>query len=64
MASASGDKTLISWEELASEGGLLAVRRTKVPGGWLIYVSNGYHHHGGLTFFPDPGHDWDGSSLP
>jgi hypothetical protein len=39
------------------------MRRAKVPGGWLIYASDGYHHHGGLTFYPDPDHRWNGSSL-
>jgi hypothetical protein len=44
--------------------------RAKVPGGWLIFVF-GYDWHqgnsygfGGLTFYPDPEHDWDGNSLP
>jgi hypothetical protein len=39
--------------------------RSKVPGGWLIAAisttDRGCH---GLTFFPDPEHKWDGSSLP
>ena len=54
---------VVIWEELESVGGLLAVRRAKVPGGWLVYASNGYHHHGGITFYPDPEHRWSGSSL-
>ena len=50
--------------------GSLMVSRTKVPGGWLVYV---YDHsetdlrgwaHGGLTFYPDPEHEWSGSSIP
>jgi hypothetical protein len=54
----------IVWEDLASSGhGNLSMRRAKVPGGWLIYASDGYHHHGGLTFYPDPDHRWNGSSL-
>jgi hypothetical protein len=34
-----------------------AIARAKVPGGWLIA--------GGatLTFYPDPEHSWDGSSV-
>jgi hypothetical protein len=38
--------------------------RTKVPGGWLV-VSQ-FHIGGahGLTFVPDPKHEWDGGSLP
>ena len=54
----------IIWEDLDSSGhGHLAMRRAKVPGGWLIYASDGYHHHGGMTFYPDPEHRWNGSSL-
>ena len=56
---------LIVWEDLESSGrGHLAMRRAKVPGGWFVYASDGYHHHGGLTFYPDPKHEWDGCSLP
>ncbi len=54
---------LVDWEELRSSGGLLSVFRTKVPGGWLVYVCNGYHHHGGVTFYADPSHSWNGESL-
>ena len=61
--SAATSERAIVWEELESVGGLLAVRRAKVPGGWLIYASNGYHHHGGMTFYPDPEHRWNGSTL-
>jgi hypothetical protein len=33
--------------------------RAKVPGGWLIAAASGT----GLTFYPDPRHEWDGTSL-
>ena len=33
--------------------------RAKVPGGWLIAAGSG----AGLTFYPDPGHEWDGTSM-
>jgi hypothetical protein len=33
--------------------------RAKVPGGWLIAAGSG----AGLTFYPDPSHQWDGTSL-
>jgi hypothetical protein len=33
--------------------------RAKVPGGWLIAAASGT----GLTFYPDPDHQWDGTSL-
>lgn len=47
------------------------MQRAKVPGGWLVYVfGHGYSFrsrsiwgHGGLTFYPDPEHKWDGNSL-
>jgi hypothetical protein len=58
------EKGLVVWEVLESTGGLLAVLRAKVPGGWLVYASNGYHQHGGITFYPDPEHRWTGSTLP
>ena len=36
--------------------------RAKVPGGWLVGV--GYNNtFSGVTFYPDPQHTWDGSSL-
>lgn len=54
---------LVEWEELKSSGGLLSVYRAKVPGGWLVYVCNGYHKHAGATFYPDPTHSWSGATL-
>ncbi len=53
----------MEWEEVRSSGGLLSVYRAKVPGGWLVYVCNGYYHHGGVAFLPDPNHDWNGETL-
>jgi hypothetical protein len=50
------------WEVLnTNEFGTL-MRRAKVLGGWLVYASFGAG--GGLAFYPDPEHVWDGSSLP
>lgn len=53
------------------------VRRAKIPGEWLIqfyeydYASGPRYHQsawgygfGGITFIPDPKHEWDGGSLP
>jgi hypothetical protein len=54
---------LIDWEQLESTKGL-TVLRIRVPGGWLVYASNSYHHHGGMTFYPDPDHRWQGGTLP
>ena len=49
------------WEKLANNEFLMLTRRAKVPGGWLVYVAIG--SGGGVTFYPDPNHTWDGSSL-
>ena len=34
------------------------IRRAKIPGGWLVAIRDE-----GITFVPDPGHEWDGSSV-
>lgn len=44
------------WEDLKSD---VRMRRAKVAGGWLVAVTGA-----GLTFYPDSGHEWDGTSLP
>ena len=36
------------------------VYRAKVSGGWLVLVAD---NATGLTFYPDPEHNWDGGSL-
>ncbi len=40
--------------------------RTKVPGGWLVLWTGGDlgRPHAGMTFYPDPKHEWKGNSLP
>jgi hypothetical protein len=42
--------------------------RAKIPGGWLVLMQK--HNvryrgwgYGGITFVPDPDHEWDGSSI-
>ncbi|MCX6586411.1 MAG: hypothetical protein NTX13_07515 [Acidobacteria bacterium] len=45
----------LQWEPLSSS---IPASRAKVPGGWLISITNG-----GMTFYPDPNHSWDGASL-
>ena len=53
------------WHKLdsSSAGGeffkLGDVYRTKVPGGWLVMITNNAR---GLIFYPDPEHNWDGGS--
>lgn len=37
----------------------VALLRAKVPGGWLVATASG----AGLAFYPDPTHQWDGTSL-
>lgn len=51
--------------EKASRGG--AIWRARVPGGWFIAWRENYYDvetANGLTFYPDPKHEWDGNSLP
>jgi len=43
----------LPFEALSSN--IKGLSRAKVPGGWLIASSNG-----GVTFYPDPDHSWDG----
>jgi hypothetical protein len=52
----------LKFEKLDVDSTLSArVSRAKIPGGWLlIAVSNS---GGGLTFYSDPHHKWDGNSL-
>jgi hypothetical protein len=37
------------------------MNRAKVPGGWLVIATS--NSGGGLTFYPDPQHKWDGGSV-
>jgi hypothetical protein len=37
------------------------LRRAPVPGGWLVTLR--LNEGGGLTFVPDPHHEWDGGSV-
>ena len=61
---------VLVWETVKSEGmekeifapTAPATLRAKVPGGWFVQVSAGAG--GGAFFYPDPEHNWDGSSLP
>jgi hypothetical protein len=47
----------LQWEPLSSSH--VPLLRAKVKGGWLIAAGSG----AGLTFYPDPGHEWDGMSF-
>jgi hypothetical protein len=46
----------LHWERLNSSD--FVVRRTPVPGGWLVYAGSG-----GVTFLPDAKHHWNGGSV-
>ena len=53
----------MKWERLKSELGVLQyLQRAKVPEGWLIVVVAG-GATGGITFYPDPKHEWNGDTL-
>ncbi|HEX6750286.1 MAG TPA: hypothetical protein VF092_23535 [Longimicrobium sp.] len=53
---------MLTYETLESNSALFVTLRTAVPGGWLVVVDADYGT--GVTFFPDPDHAWDGSSVP
>lgn len=53
---------MLKWEKLATDAKGLALYRSKVPGGWLLWAHYG-KAPGSLTFYPDPKHKWDGSSA-
>lgn len=49
-------KAKLQWEPLDSSD--YALLRAKVPGGWLVVMAGA-----SVTFYADPEHQWDGSSL-
>jgi hypothetical protein len=49
-------KAKLQWEPLDSSD--YALLRAKVPGGWLVAMAGA-----SVTFYADPEHQWDGSSL-
>jgi hypothetical protein len=51
------------WEIVHSGEELFVCRRAKVPGGWLVIMGARRYDDGdvdaaGLTFVPDPRHEW------
>ncbi len=57
---------MLKWEELDHENFMGIARytyRTKVPGGWLIMCKDIKGKASGITFYPDPNHEWDGNSI-
>jgi hypothetical protein len=55
----------LNWEELDSTLIGVTCRRAKVPGGWLVMIMGGLMvpRPRGITFYPDPNHQWDGHSM-
>ena len=53
---------MLVWQELKCSGPFASAHRAKVPGGWLVFVVRS-SEQSGLTFYPDPSHSWDGSSM-
>ena len=55
---------MLRWEELEDKGPVFdcsSTYRAKVPGGWLVRVQQ--PDGDGITFYPDPDHSWDRTSL-
>lgn len=50
----------VDWKQLSATN--WDTFRAKVPGGWLVAIR--VYEGGGVTFFPDPEHRWDGGTLP
>ena len=48
-------KAKLRFEQL--DAGSYIMARAKVPGGWLVACGTG------ITFYPDPSHEWDGTSA-
>ena len=61
-------KPTVAWESLSQVGlsghSDCALRRARVPGGWLVLFHEPYgRESGSITFYPDQHHLWDGGSL-
>jgi hypothetical protein len=71
------EATVFAWEEFRTIDGPHTLRcyRASLPGGWLVYACEGAIEGGdvfnyrlspsitsGLTFVPDPDHEWDGGT--
>lgn len=56
------------WDRVSSNANL-SVLRTKVSGGWFLFVGEDRRRpssnpSAGAFFYPDPEHNWDGTSQP
>jgi hypothetical protein len=52
------DMAKLVWEMIEAEPSYRKIERAKVPGGWLIRMEVG-DSGGGITFVPDPSHEWE-----
>ena len=57
------ESKVLVFEKVSSKGFKMEIvderiRRAKVPGGWLVTIRDE-----GITFVPDPSHEWDGGSV-
>lgn len=41
-----------------------SINRAKVPGGWILVFPGHFEVPWPMMFYPDPNHEWDGTSLP
>jgi hypothetical protein len=51
----------LKFEKLDVDGLSFRLNRAKVPGGWLVIATS--NTGGGVTFYPDPEHKWNGGSV-
>jgi hypothetical protein len=52
------DMAKLVWEMIEAEPSYRQIERAKVPGGWLVRMEVG-GSGGGITFVPDPNHEWE-----
>ena len=55
------EEPTLRWEYVPANHRFL-VSRARVPGGWLVFTASG-SDRAGLAFYPDPRHEWDGTSC-
>jgi hypothetical protein len=58
-AAPAQEPVTFTWQKLAA--GREAAMRAKLPGGWLISIGEGTARS--VVFYPDPKHEWDGTTL-
>lgn len=51
----------LKFEKLDVDSRGFRVNRAKIPDGWLLVVMS--NSGGGVTFYPDPEHKWNGESV-